>query len=213
MLDTLSNVKSRLGITGTDYDTFLTQQITLISDVIEAYCGRKFSSTAWIQTFYKEERMDTKKLELYHFPLISLSAITIDDVALTVDELNDIVIHKPTAKIRRGDGSWIYGKKVVVEYTAGYATIPSPILAVLDGLVQERYNKKISGVDLNFGNDVQRVSIPGTISIDFDYSLSNNERKSSYGSIIGNYANILDAWRSERAVIGSDTIKFVEEDV
>jgi len=93
---------------------------------------------------------------------------------------------------------------------AGYATIPTIILTVLDSLVQERYNKKVAGVDLNFGSDVQRVSIPGTISIDFDYSLSNNERKSSYGSIIGSYANILDDWRSERSVVGNSTLQFVE---
>lgn len=213
MLDTLSNVKSRLGITTSDYDTFLTQQITLISDVIEAYCRRKFNSTAWIQTFYKQEITNVKSLELYHYPLITLTSITIDDVALTVDELNDVVIHKPTSKLRRGDGSWIYGKEVVVEYTAGYASIPTPIISVLDSLVQERYNKKISGVDLNFGSDVQRVSIPGTISIDFDYSLSNNERKSSYGTILGSYVNILDDWRSERSVVGSCKLEFVEEDI
>jgi len=209
MLDTLSNVKSRLGITTTDYDTFLTQQITLISDVIEAYCRRKFTSATWVQTFYKQEIKDPKNIELYHFPLISVSGITIDGVALTVDELANLTLHKPTAKIRREDGSWIYGDKVVVTYVAGYATIPSIILSVLDSLVQERYNKKISGVDLNFGSDVQRISIPGAISIDFDYSLSNNERKSSYGSIIGSQANILDDWRSERSVIGSGKLEFV----
>lgn len=210
MLDTLSNVKSRLGITSSDYDTFLTQQITLVSDVIEAYCRRKFASASWSQTFYKQEIRDVRTIELYHFPLISVASITVDGTALTVDEMDDVVLHKPTARLRREDGSWIYGNKVVVNYTAGYATIPTIILTVLDSLVQERYNKKVAGVDLNFGSDVQRVSIPGTISIDFDYSLSNNERKSSYGSIIGSYANILDDWRSERSVVGNSTLQFVE---
>ena len=74
----------------------------------------------------------------------------------------------------------------------------------------ERYNKKSSGVDLNFGSDVQRVSIPGAISIDFDYSLSNNERKSAYGVILGSNSNILDDWRSERSVIGSGKLEYVE---
>lgn len=210
MLDTLSNVKDRLGITTSDYDSFLTSQITLVSDVIEAYCRRKFASASWSQTFYKKEIRDPKNLELYHFPLITLTSVTVDGVALTVDELANVTKHKPTARLRREDGTWIYGDKVVVVYTAGYATIPSPILSVLDSIVQERYNKKVAGVDLNFGSDVQRISIPGTISIDFDYSLSNNERKSSYGTIIGSYANILDDWRSERAVIGSGSLEFVE---
>lgn len=210
MLDTLSNVKDRLGITTSDYDSFLTSQITLVSDVIEAYCRRKFASASWSQTFYKKEIRDPKNLELYHFPLITLTSVTIDGVALTVDELANVTKHKPTSRLRREDGTWIYGDKVVVVYTAGYATIPSPVLSVLDSIVQERYNKKVAGVDLNFGSDVQRISIPGTISIDFDYSLSNNERKSSYGTIIGSYANILDDWRSERAVIGSGSLEFVE---
>lgn len=213
MLDTLSNVKSRLGITSSDYDTFLTQQITLISDVIEAYCRRKFTSASWIQTFYKQEITDVRSIELYHFPLISVESITIDDVALTVDEMNDVVLHKPTARLRREDGTWLYGDKIVVNYTSGYTTVPAIILSVLDSLVQERYNKKVSGVDLNFGSDVQRISIPGAISIDFDYSLSNNDRKSAYGTIIGSQANILDDWRSERAVLNPGTLEFVEEDV
>ncbi len=210
MLDTLSNVKSRLGITTADYDSFLTQQIILISDVIEAYCRRRLNSGSWAQTFYKEERQDAKNIELYHFPLITLTSITIDGVALTNDELLDIVIHKPTARIRRGDGSWIYGTKVVVAYTAGYASIPTPILSVLDSLVQERYNKKVSGIDINYGSDIQRISIPGAISIDFDNSLKNNDRESSYGTILGSYVNILDDYRSERTVIGSGSIEFVE---
>lgn len=210
MLDTLSNVKSRLGITTSDDDTFLTAQITLISDVIERYCRRKFASASWIQTFYKEDLKNTKEILLYHFPVISVAEVDIDGTSYPTA---DLIVHKPTALVRREDKGAIYGEVVTVEYTAGYASIPTPILAVLDALVSERYNKKKSGVELNFGSDVQRISIPGAISIDFDYSLANNDRKSSYGTIIGNYANVLDDWRSERAVIGSGTIQYVEEDV
>lgn len=209
MLDTLSNVKSRLGITGTEYDAFLTQQITLVSDVIEAYCRRKFAQKSYIQTFYKSDYRSSSQLELYHYPLISVQSIERDGEELDDDYFR---IHKPTARITGIDGTRFFvSEETVVEYTAGYATIPSPILAVLDAVVGERYNKKSSGVDLNFGSDVQRISIPGAISIDFDYSLSNNERKSSYGQILGSNANILDDWRSERSVIGSGTLEYVEE--
>lgn len=206
-LDTLENIKTRLGITESDSDAFLTNQITLISDVIEAYCRRKFAQASWTQNFYREDLTKGKELELYHFPIISIESLAIDG-----DEMSDeqIRIHKPTARIKRVDGGVFYGEEITVEYTAGYATIPSPILAVLDALVGERYNKKKSGVDLNFGSDVQRISIPGAISIDFDYTLVNNERKSAYGTIIGNYANVLDDWRSERAVIGAGKVEYVE---
>lgn len=210
MLDTLSNVKSRLGITTTDYDTFLTAQITLISDVIEAYCRRKFAAADWVQTFYKSDVTNGIVLELYHYPIITIDSVDVDGTVFTEA---DFRVHKPTGRIRKADGSWTYGEEIVVEYSAGYASIPTPILSVLDSLVEQRYNKKKSGVDLNFGSDVQRISIPGAISIDFDYSLSNNERKSAYGTILGSFANVLDDWRSERSVVGTGKLEYVEPGV
>ena len=209
MLDTLSNVKSRLGITSTDYDTFLTSQITMISDVIEAYCRRKFLEDDYIQTFYKDDYCQSRMMELYHFPVSSVASIVQDGVTLDDEAYR---LHKPTGRIISEDGSPFFrSEETVVTYTAGYATCPAPVLAVLDSLVGERYNKKVAGVDLNFGSDVQRLSIPGTISIDFDYTLNSNERKSAYGVILGNNANILDDWRSERAVLGSGNLEYVEE--
>lgn len=207
MLDTLENVKSRLGITGTEYDTFLTNQIQLISDTIEAYCRRKFNAANWVQTFYREDLAHLKQLELYHFPIISLDDLSIDGEEIDEESLR---IHKPTARVKRVDGGTLYGEEIVAEYRAGYEQVPTPILSVLDSLVGERLNKKKSGIDLSFGSDIQRISIPGTIGLDFDYSLANNDRKSAYGVILGNYVNVLDDWRSERAVIGSGRIEYVE---
>ena len=208
MLDTLSNVKARLGITETSLDSFLTSQINLISDTIEAYCRRSFTEKEFIQTFYRDENSPSNILELFHFPVIEVSSI--------VEDLEDVDeegwrLHGPTGRIIRTDGRFHYAEETVVTYTAGYEVIPSPILSVLDSLVQERYNKKNSGVDLNFGSDVQRISIPGAISIDFDYTLNNNERKSAFGTILGNNLNILDNYRSERAILGSGRLEYVEE--
>lgn len=207
MLDTLSNVKTRLGISGSDYDTFLNQQIALLSDVIEAYCRRKFITATYKQNFYKNENPSTARMELYHYPVKTLTLIKEDTFTLDPSLYR---VHKATATITRTAGSFFYCADTEVVYSAGYDTCPTPVLAVLDALVSERYNKKISGVDLNFGSDVQRISIPGAISIDFDYTLANNDRKSSYGTIIGNYANVLDAWSSERATIGSGKLEYVE---
>lgn len=208
MLDTLSNVKSRLGITTSDDDTFLTQQITLISDVIEAYCRRKFLQDDYIQTFYGCDFGLKSQMELYHFPLVAVASIEQDTVPMDSSLYR---INKPVGIVIHKGGYFFGAEETVVEYTAGYATCPTPVLAVLDALVGERYNKKKAGVDLSFGSDVQRISIPGALSIDFDYSLANNERKSAYGTILGNYANVLDDWRSERSVIGSGKLVYVEE--
>lgn len=206
MLDTLSNVKSRLGITGSTYDTFLTGQIQLISDVIEAYCRRKFLSAVYEQKFYREDNRANNMMTLFHFPVSEVASIIVDDVEW---EDSFFRTNEQHGIVRSLVGPFFTASETVVTYTAGYATCPTPILGVLDALVEERYNKKTSGVGLNFGSDVQRISIPGTISIDFDYTLANNDRKSAYGTIIGNYANILDDWRSERAVLGNDKLIFI----
>lgn len=209
MLDTLSNVKSRLGITTSDYDTFLTQQIELVSDVIEAYCRRKFLLADYEQKFYQEDHAPSRVMELYHFPADEISSIEVDGVVVDPTTYR---LHNPTSRVVSIDGGpFFLGEETVVTYSAGYATCPRPVLSVLDTIVGERYNKKLNGVDLNFGSDVQRISIPGAISIDFDYTLQNNERKSAYGSILGSQVNILDDWRSERAVIGSGKLEYVEE--
>lgn len=204
-LDTLANVKSRLGVTTDADDTFIQQQIDMISDVIEAYCRRKFLTDDYVQTFYGDETCPSASMELFHFPVQAIASLEEDGEALNPVEYR---LHPPTGSVRRLYYNFFWATETVVTYTAGYDTCPSPILAVLDALVGERYNKKKAGVDLNFGTDVQRVSIPGAISIDFDYTLTSNERSSAYGSILGNYANVLDDWRSERAVIGSNKLEY-----
>lgn len=207
MLDTLSNVKSRLGISGTGHDDFLTAQITLMSDAIEGYCRRKFLSATYDQTFYRGDQPVGSIMELFHFPLISVTSITEDGVVL---DSSNYRLHKPTGRIVRPSGSFFWPLTTVVRYVAGYSACPTPVLSVLDSLVQERYNKKTSGVDLNFGSDVQRISIPGAISIDFDYTLNNNERKSAFGVLLGSNMNVLDPYRSERAVLGEGKLTYVE---
>jgi len=104
---------------------------------------------------------------------------------------------------------FLEGNILEIVYVAGYAALPAPIKSVELSILEERYNKKKSGISLNFGSDVQRVSIAGTISVDFDYSLQSNERVSAYGTILGNYINVLDQYRSERVLTGSGMITYV----
>jgi Phage gp6-like head-tail connector protein len=208
MLDTLSNVKARLGITTSAYDTFLTEQITMVSDTIEAYCRRVFLEDDYIQTFYRGDMSPGSVLELFHYPVSAVASVMEDGVELDTDYYR---LHKGTGRLIRTQGWFLLAEETIVTYTAGLVAVPTPVISVLDSVVQERYNKKTSGVDLNFGSDVQRVSIPGAISIDFDYSLSNNDRKSAFGVILGNNLNVLDFYRSERAVVGDGTLTYVEE--
>jgi hypothetical protein len=216
MLVTLSDMKSYLGITGTDYDVFLTQQIELISEAIESYCDRKFSVATYTQSYYRDEYLEKyvpTSVTLYHFPVVQINSIleknVISDPGVA---LNDFRLNKPTGIVFTIDGARFFGNGdiVEVEYDAGYDSIPATIQSVVYALVSERYNKKVSGINLDFGSDVQRISIPGTISVDFDYSLQNNDRKTPFGTILGSHVNVLDHYRSDRRLVGSVRLAYVD---
>ena len=206
--DEVGNSLTTYRIEVTTYDAFLTEQLDLISEVVENYCGRKFLQANYRQTFYRKDFDNAmKKLFLYHFPVSAVTSIEEDAEAIT-----NYRLHKDTGAII-SDRYFLNPADILeVEFTAGYAyaNIPKGIQSAVKTLVEERFNKSKSGVSLNFGSDVQRISIPGTISIDFDYSLSNNERKNAFGSIIGSQANVLDFYRSERPLMGSSRVEFLE---
>jgi len=218
MLVTLDNTKTYLGIPllTTTYDTFLTQQIEIISEAIENYCQRSFNSASYTQTFYKDEFQKDQRvmdlLPLYHFPVISIASVTVKaDELDTGTAYTDYRLHKPTGWLNKKQYEYFFteGEIIEVVYTAGYATIPKTIENAVYSLVSERYNKKINGIDLNFGSDVQSISIPGTISIAYDYSLQDNERKTAFGAILGKYVNTLDYFRSERAIVGDVRLAYL----
>ncbi len=226
MLVSLEDMKAYLGVSEETYDTFLTQQTTLISDTIEAYCRRKFLETDYVQIFYLEDLISRDKvldeLTLFQYPITAVTSVVEKYLDTDAgDAVTDFRPHKPSGKLikKRAYGPYCtpffsYGKLIVeVAYTAGYETVPTPVQQVVYNLVQEAYNKKVNGIDLNFGSDVETISIPGVINIQYDFSLNNNERSSTFGMILGSNANILDFYRSERAVIGTLRLAYNEEDV
>lgn len=210
MLISLADMKTKLGIATTDHDVFLTAQITLVSEAVEMYCRRVFASTEYTETFYPEDfrQARTNTFRTFMYPIIEVDSIIYDtDYEL---EAADYRIHKPTGMITPTLTGFSFGSELIMTYTAGYAVVPVIIQDVVASIVTERFNKNQAGVELSFGSDVQRISIPGTISIDFDYSLQNNDRKTPFGVILGNYLNVLDYFRSDRAVIGPDRLRYVE---
>lgn len=220
MIVTLAELKTRLGIVTGDDDAFLDEQNAVVQEAVENYCGRKFEVAAYTQTYYKDDfdlrDMGYAELMAYHFPLTVITSIKEvnrdSDGVPTEDALvaGDYRAHMSSGGLKRTEAygvktSWFRSHtEVEFSYSAGYAVadMPQTIRDVIFNLVTERYNKSKAGVDLAFGSDVQRVSIPGVMSIDYDYSLQANERKSAFGMILGNFANVLDHWRSERALLG-----------
>lgn len=212
MIVNLADMKAYLGVAPTDtqWDTFLQMQLNVVESAVENYCRRKFEAADYRQTYPKNEYDYQSPVELMFYPVSAITTFKLGDQDLTQYRLS-----KKYGTISRSyeDPPFFGCEDTVVEYTAGYdyADIPADVKNVVYCLVEERFNKKKAGIDLNFGSDVQRISIPGAISIDFDYTLSNNDRKSAFGVILGNHVNILDFWRSERAVLGPAKIEYVEE--
>lgn len=200
-LVTLSEVKTYLGIPNgtTTYDDFITGQIAVYSEAVEAYCGRAFLAQAYTQTIYRDqfERKTDKVIHLATYPLNTIAFIKLDDVLVT-----GYRVEYDISRLTHPYGFINQGEVLTISYNAGYAYTPAPVKQVIYSLIEEKYTKKTSGVSINFGSDVQSVSIPGTISIAYDYSLQANERKTAMGMLLGNYVNVLDMYRTERAVLG-----------
>lgn len=220
-LVSLEDMKSYLDIPviDTDYDVFLQEQLDLYSSAVESYCGRKILADDYTQIYYKDDLIEDfePKLPLYHYPINSIASVEEITSSVGVDTLTTALsayqyrVHNESGMAYRIEcgrkRSWFgglsYETRIEIAYNAGYAATPLEIDSTIKSLVEERYNKKTSGVALGFGSDVQRVAIPGTISVDFDYSLQANERDVRYGMLLGNYVNNLDPFRSERVLIGS----------
>jgi hypothetical protein len=214
MLVSLYEMEQYLRIPKNTDSDFIIEQIQTVSEAIEAYCVRKFGLADYVETFYADEWIKTndrssERLMLLAFPLVSLTEVRkfSNDQDL-VGEVLTTRPHFPTGIVDRIKFENQY-QRISVTYRAGLNPVPAPVKQVVYSVVSERYNKRQAGIELNFGSDVQRVSIPGSISIDFDYSLQNNDRKSAFGVILGANINILDYYRSDRAVVHGSRLEYV----
>lgn len=217
MLVTLDKMKEYLGIADASQDTYLTGELELFTETIQNYCNRVFEVTTINERIYHRDFYNVKTHYLYHFPIDSITSATEkakdeDDTVLVT------LVNNKTGKLSILDDSEYFTQLFAntgrngymdIVYEAGYRSVPAEIQETVKQLVQARYNKKQSGVDFNFGSNVQRISVPGVIGIDFDYTLSTNDRKSKYGMILGDYLNVLDSYSSERTILGETELSYL----
>ena len=212
MFLTLAEIKAYLGIplVDTTYDDFLNLQGEVTTDAIEMYCQRKIMAANYVETFYAADYTPAQTLKTWEYPLNSISQIKIDGVITPIADIEGFRFGKSTGIITSPRGFFnCWKEELEITYNAGYVQLPSLLKYVYLNIIQTNYNKKKNGIDLSFGSDVQRVSIAGVMSLDFDYSLVSNEETTLMGSILGNYLNVVRQFRSERAVIGSGKVKYV----
>lgn len=208
----LNDLKTYLGIDliDTSQDSFLNSEIALFDETVQNYCNRIFEVNSYTEVIHYDDFRDYNEHTLYHFPVATITSIKEKYVGMD-DVTRNYRLNKKTGTIVLVDeynvkemlfNNYSMGASLEIIYSAGYATVPLEIQEAVKSLIQARYNRKNSGVDLNFGNNVQRISIPGVMGIDFDYTLNSNERSSKYGMLLGDYVNIFDNYRSERTILG-----------
>ena len=215
MLVTRDEMKTYLGITDANSDDFLDREIDIISVAVNGYCNRQFEETTYTQTFFRQdfdEITSRKDLWLFHYPVKEIERGQEVDQETTMNALEILSFpdRGKLIKLERSDARrkfWFdsldgFTGRIEVLYDAGFTTIPSDIKAVVFEIVADRWKSDQSGTGLDFGKNVQRMGIPGVMNIDFDYTLSKNERETTYGIFLGDHVNALDIHRSERAIIG-----------
>ena len=136
-LTTLANVKSWLGITNTSDDALLAQLITGYSQFVTEYCSRDFVQTTYTDQIY--DGSGSSVLVLRQYPILSISAISIDGVAVpsTSFSHNGRAVLLKTGQVFTSS----YGN-VSVSYQAGYSTIPTGLERAVIELIGQRYTEK-----------------------------------------------------------------------
>ncbi len=216
-LVTLADMKDYLGITDGSQDTYLTSELALFDSAVQNYCNRIFEQNTYIETIYYDDFSDDFSYLLYHYPAVNVTSV-IEKAPNSTDESRSFRVNKKVGELVLTDDSGVrtrlftnytVGAYLEITYDAGYATVPLEIQEAIKSLIQARYNKKQSGIDLNFGSNVQRINITGVMGIDFDYTLNNNERSNKYGMLLGDYLNIFDSFRSERVLLGESSKVYI----
>lgn len=130
-----SDAKDYMGVTGDD--TLIGSICLAVSASLEGFCNTIFTQRAVTETLYPEEPVTN--LVLAHSPAIALSSLTIDGVAQT---LSDYTLMKASGMVRQNEGEAISGRKIVVVYTAGYATLPADVLEAAREFIKLVYGAK-----------------------------------------------------------------------
>lgn len=198
-------------ITVTTNDDWLEDQIKLYSQAVELYCKRIFTKQTYTQTFYYDQyRRNTRDLFTYQYPVVSITSITDKTHNIVIPE-TEYRLNKPLGKVYHKDTAWFAGSdEIEIVYEAGYEELPEVVTNVIKRLINQDYNKRNLGENLQIGSDIQSLSVAGVMSLSFDTSLYATNRRNKMGELLGSLTNVLDAYRSSRNVIPSPQDIYVE---
>lgn len=178
-LDTLSNAKSVLLVSGSGDDTMLAQLLDAADSFIEKYTGRSFAGGTFTETHPAGGPM----LFLRNFPVASVTSLKVDaDRAFgsgTERDTSTYAIHADRGVIesrtgpfltpyRKGWADWPESVKVV--YTTATGSVPSAVKQAFSDLVGHWYRLAKTSLDANFL--MLTESMNGTTSKGYSWSLT-----------------------------------------
>jgi len=172
-LDTLANVKTRLGITGTSDDTFIGLLQDSADSAIANYCCRDFEGGTFTEYFPGGSEF----VHLRNFPVSSVTSVKVDASRTfgseTVVSTSDYVVQTDRGVIQsvagpflssKRDGLvnsdisiWTRGPRVVqVVYTTATSSVPNDVKEAYARLVGHWYRKVKTEVASSFVNVSQQ---------------------------------------------------------
>jgi len=157
-LTTRDEVKTYLGLTGTDDDDLIDALIAATSEAIETYCGREFASQT--HTEYHDGR-GAERLILDHRPVVSVTSLHDDPARNFADDSlinpDDYVVYEDAGIIEMCGVRSFFAppgaffsdalRNVKVVYVAGYDSAPSDVALACKLITAALYHRGKQGAD------------------------------------------------------------------
>lgn len=176
-------------------DTVVQRIIDELTAMIEGYLGRNLRDGDYEETLYRQQG---RHLTLSVWPVTSITSITEDGVALSEYQLVPDI-----GQIYRDCYASYWdscGGDIVVEYRAGYGTIPQELQQIFRELVEGRYS---SGGSTASSSTVKKVNLVGLGAVEFEsggISYSGVDRQLDVPEELRDYVGILDRYKSDRSI-------------
>jgi hypothetical protein len=139
-LDTLANVKTRLGITGSGDDSLLSLLQDSADRFIANYCERDFEGG----NFTEQHAGGSEFVHLRNYPVSSVTSVKVDPSygfgAETVIPSTAYVVHSDRGVIQSIAGNWLDGPRVVqVVYATATSAVPNDVKEAYARLIGHWY--------------------------------------------------------------------------
>jgi len=146
-LISLADLKAALGITGTSEDAELQAAITFQSQIIAAYCDRRFGLAQALETFTLDPGESVRRREALVLSLYPVTTIT--DVSISGTSTTDYTFDPPSGRLWLPANQYVYGawqfygfgpNPIAVTYSGGY-DLPEQAPARLQRAIIETINQ------------------------------------------------------------------------